>query len=685
MSEAGQNILVISPLGRGANLLGVAIALAAGGNSVSVLCSRSSRKTKDHAATLELLARRGVCVRYLEPAQPESIVGFLGDSMQEARWVYEYLKNNAVFDAVYFGVDGPAAYYCLMAKELGLGFAKVHFCAVIAESVFVKCRSSRRPLANKGEILLAHSEFYAYGHADVVVFASHFLQDFYRKQYGERERGTAVIPSLFCHSADFEGEQEVRPIKKFVCFSESCTRSGLSLLVESIERLACKGDGDLGAVFVGKTPKSVLGRCGAVCRGEVEYFPSHSSLEYLSHLGGDSGVLVLFPSSTAGSMHEADYCLSLGIPFLLVEEQGLHESVSANSIGIYTARPFTKFFAQAINVLVQSGAGPVCREVSVANLSEHWRELGKRLSRQNSCEVNCDTHTAPFVSVCLIHHDRPQYLAQALESLTRQTYNNFEVVLTDDGSVSPAALAYLDDLEEVFAKRQWKIIRQKNLHAGAARNASARAAAGEFLLFMDDDNIAKPHEIETFVECMRNGQKDILTCFYDGFTSTGYPQESDIIGRYTPLGGGVSLGLFENCYGDSNCFVRKSAFWGVDGFTEYYGIGREDHEFFARIALKGYSWGVIPEALYWYRCDSGSLSVRNRHRPEGALRVLDAYVEECPVELKSLLHIALATQLPNFQSDSLTWRIANGVRVFFAERLKAEKFLRIIRSRLLRW
>ena len=88
-------------------------------------------------------------------------------------------------------------------------------------------------------------------------------------------------------------------------------------------------------------------------------------------------------------------------------------------------------------------------------------------------------------------------------SLRNQTHTPLEVIVVDDGSTSQESTEFLDKLEstdEYFYSKQWKVLRQANAHVGAARNAGADIAAGEFLLFMDDDNYAKPHEVSTFVQ-----------------------------------------------------------------------------------------------------------------------------------------------------------------------------------------
>jgi len=136
---------------------------------------------------------------------------------------------------------------------------------------------------------------------------------------------------------------------------------------------------------------------------------------------------------------------------------------------------------------------------------------------------------------------------------------------------------------------------------------------------MDDDNIAKPHELQTFVQVAQHVAAsnpsqtvDIFTCFSDQFNTTRPPANDwEAIGRFTPIGGEVSLGLLTNCFGDTNGLMRRDAFLEVGGYLEG-GPGFQDWEFFLRSVLMGKRLEVIPEALFWKRSsmkDSITLNV----------------------------------------------------------------------------
>lgn len=248
----------------------------------------------------------------------------------------------------------------------------------------------------------------------------------------------------------------------------------------------------------------------------------------------------------------------------------------------------------------------------------------------------------PPVSVCLIHHDRPHLLEQAVESLRRQNYPNFEVVLLDDGSRTPAARSCLAALEPEFERRGWRIIRQENRYLGAARNAAAGAARGDYLLFMDDDDVARPDELSVFVRAMRNSGADVLTCFMDLFRGDGGPPvETGPLARVLFLGGALGPGLFRNLFGNANAFIRRPVFLAGGGFTEDRDLGGEDAEYLAGAVLAGYRLEVVPEALVWCRVQADSMS-RVTDRASNELRRLRPYKAAVPPELRSLVDLAYA-------------------------------------------
>ncbi|RZJ80483.1 MAG: glycosyltransferase [Flavobacterium sp.] len=87
----------------------------------------------------------------------------------------------------------------------------------------------------------------------------------------------------------------------------------------------------------------------------------------------------------------------------------------------------------------------------------------------------------PLVSVIVPVYNAELYLAQCIENITSQTYQNIEIIVVNDGST--------DNSAEIAAQYQVKLIRQENQGVSVARNKGIDLAQGEYLHFMDVDDV----------------------------------------------------------------------------------------------------------------------------------------------------------------------------------------------------
>ncbi len=273
-----------------------------------------------------------------------------------------------------------------------------------------------------------------------------------------------------------------------------------------------------------------------------------------------------------------------------------------------------------------------------------WTRWHERLVRREEPAALADP---PTISVCLNHYNRPHYLRQAIESLVAQERAPDEVIVLDDGSPGEGVQEELDRIAEEFAfdRRGWRLIREHDLYLGASRNAAARAARCEYILFMDDDNIAKPHEVATFAEVARRTGADVITCQLDKFESTDSPTGEGVpVHRFLFAGAALPLCAIRNTFGDANALVRRRSLMELGGYTEDRNVGHEDWEAYSKFALRGYRIEVIPEALFYYRSAPGNMtqrvSVIRNH-----LRSLRPHLEQIPRPYHGLIELSMGLLL----------------------------------------
>jgi len=258
--------------------------------------------------------------------------------------------------------------------------------------------------------------------------------------------------------------------------------------------------------------------------------------------------------------------------------------------------------------------------------------------------------------------------------ISSDAIDSFEVIVVDDGSAAEFQAA-LDAVIEQFTDRlNIKLIRKENAYLGASRNTGWTNATNSYVLFMDDDNIATPNEIEGFCRAMASGNADVLTCFNDTFSSVADDALTPAVkNRVTPIGSCLALGPIFNCFGDSNSFWKKSVLEKLGGFTEHRGVGKDDNEIFARAALSGYSIEVVPFRLYYYRISDDRM--RNFQLVPGASthRVIKPFTEATSSELADLYSLLVG------QSEHIS-RIESELREHRLSCERSQKRFRIIKN-----
>lgn len=132
----------------------------------------------------------------------------------------------------------------------------------------------------------------------------------------------------------------------------------------------------------------------------------------------------------------------------------------------------------------------------------------------------------PLVSVIVATYKRDDILLRALTSLATQTYENFEIILVDDNAnsdwntrVSRVVEGFKADYPEIALKY---IVNETNQGSAKTRNIGINASSGEFITFLDDDDIYLPENLQRQVENMLSTGADFgitdLDMFYDDET-----------------------------------------------------------------------------------------------------------------------------------------------------------------------
>jgi glycosyltransferase involved in cell wall biosynthesis len=226
------------------------------------------------------------------------------------------------------------------------------------------------------------------------------------------------------------------------------------------------------------------------------------------------------------------------------------------------------------------------------------------------------TESRPTISVAICLHDSSRYLGETLESVLAQTYQDFEVLLVDDGSTDGCA----DAAEDRFRDPRLRILRRPHRGLGQARGVAVAHARGEYVAFLDHDDVWLPHKLERQVEIAQR-QPDLGLIFADClFIDAGGRVLGRLSGRYDFASIDLTQGyrelLFRGCFIDlSTVLARADSLRKAGNFNPRYSYV-EDYDMWLRVARK-HKMLYVAEPLAKRRIHDGQFT---RSHPRVALR-----------------------------------------------------------------
>ena len=235
----------------------------------------------------------------------------------------------------------------------------------------------------------------------------------------------------------------------------------------------------------------------------------------------------------------------------------------------------------------------------------------------------------PLVSVVVPAFNAAATLSSTLSSIANQTYRSLDIIVVDDGSTDgTAAIARHFCLSEP----RMRVITQPNGGVAAARNAGIRASKGEFVAFIDADDLWHPMKIEFQIKALLAEDPDVALV-YSPFRVID--TDGNVIAssrRHGASGWVLNRHLYENIVGNgSSVLVRKSVLQELGGFDpwlrEQGAEGCEDLLLQLRIASR-YKFREVPAYLTGYRKHRGNMSSdRDRMSCSGMLAITRALSE----------------------------------------------------------
>jgi glycosyltransferase involved in cell wall biosynthesis len=210
----------------------------------------------------------------------------------------------------------------------------------------------------------------------------------------------------------------------------------------------------------------------------------------------------------------------------------------------------------------------------------------------------------PDVTVILPAYNAAQYISETIDSVLNQSYQNFELLVIDDGSTDNTA-----DLVRAYVQQDSRvqIISQPNQGVSAARNHGIDRAVGEFLAFLDADDLWVPDKLEAHVRHLCSDDRlgmSFARIEYIDSESKRTGQKSNLrLKNIQP----------QHFYQDnlactpSNVVIRRVVLQEIGGFDSDLS-GLADIDLFLRVSCSGWTVEGLDEVLVYYRFHPNGMS-----------------------------------------------------------------------------
>lgn len=583
--------------------------------------------------------------------------------------VWRWLRaRDGEFDVVHFPDNTGIGFFSALGRYEGLALQNTQIIVGLhgADVEWAAMLNKRYPI-DKYAVELGAFERRTAEMADAVVAPSDYILEYVRTRGWAVPKDSFVIPNVVRLPTlpptrtltpaqvryGVGDDNIIQPITELVFFGRLEERKGTKMLVSALESLysdpaSAKAMSAIRKItFLGRDQPDIRTRTEAstLIRGALDGIRQHTNAtfeyEFLKTLDRDEALeylrpshrLALLPSLADNSPSTVLECIAYKIRFVTSSVGGIPELIHPDDRAQVVLSPLARNFARGLLEVMDLLKRDTWNAVRAAPETQtaaadwidfhHWLvdvppaptpAVGSKLSR-----------ATPLVSICITHYERSHLVPQLLDSLLLQTERNFEVILVDDGSTSESTKAALDALDARYFHNAtlhhsgppWTFLRTSNAYLGEARNRAARKARGEWLLFLDDDDVLKPHALETLLAVARRTGASALSTWLDEFASDSYPLDEKYTNgtielphrrTYWFLGQELSASLVGNSFGSGNIFVTRNAFARVGGFSTYRDVGGEDWEFWTRLALTAGTQVeekhlVVPEELIFARSD----------------------------------------------------------------------------------
>jgi glycosyltransferase involved in cell wall biosynthesis len=249
--------------------------------------------------------------------------------------------------------------------------------------------------------------------------------------------------------------------------------------------------------------------------------------------------------------------------------------------------------------------------------------------------MNIPIEYSPIISVIIPAYNCQKTIKATIESVLKQTFADFELIVINDGSQDKT----LEIVSQINDPRL-KLFSFDNAGANISRNRGLKYAVGEFVSFLDADDLWTPEKLESQLQALQaNPQASVAYSWTNCIDEQGQFLRR---GTYIAATGNVyaQLLVINFLESGSNPLIRREALITVGSFDESLPAG-QDWDIYLRLAAN-YHFVPVPFPQILYRISSGSLSTNVVRQEAACLTVIEQAYNQAPEHLQYLKNYSLA-------------------------------------------
>jgi len=280
----------------------------------------------------------------------------------------------------------------------------------------------------------------------------------------------------------------------------------------------------------------------------------------------------------------------------------------------------------------------------------------------------------PLISVVIPTYNSENFIIKTLETVFSQTYNNYEVIISDDGSIDNTA-GVVKSFFSKYPSRNKTLLINKHEGPGAARNKGIENASGDWVSFLDSDDLWNHNKLESVVGYILKNDDIDLVCHslvaIDGSKETLMDPSKYFNNKIDPF-----LSIYrENCLYTSALTIKKSILYQAGLFDNIL-PSAQDYDLWLRLGMiNKIKMGFIEDPLTTYINREGNIGSNVETRLQCMLEISRKYY----AELKKV------SKVPKIEKIRFEGRIYSSVGLMFLRRKNISKGISYLCFGLLKW